>query len=233
MTIQAILFDKDGTLIDLDGTWVPIYKEFLAREKAQGHEHSIELMRQAGYDPDTERFLPNSILSSGTTKQLVQLWWPELDDDGINHKIATLDREYAHIALSHIQPILPLGPFLAKLRSMGFKLGVGTNDTYLSAVTQLEHLGIADAFDVILGADSVPVPKPSGDMIRHFAKSVGVPVDAVAMVGDNHHDLDEARAGGAGLAIGVLSGSGLRHHLAPLADHVIGSIADLPGLLRG
>ena len=233
MSIKAILFDKDGTLIDLDGTWVPIYKEFLAREKAEGHEHSIELMRQAGYDPDTERFLPNTILSSGTTKQLVQLWWPELDDDGINHKIATLDRDYSGIALANIQPILPLAPFITKLKGMGLKVGVGTNDTYLSAVNQLTHLGIADSFDLILGADSVAVPKPSGDMIRRFAQSLELPTSAIAMVGDNHHDLDEARAGGAGLAIGVLSGSGLREDLAPRADHVIGSIAELPALLGG
>ena len=26
MTIKAILFDKDGTLLDLDGTWVPAYR---------------------------------------------------------------------------------------------------------------------------------------------------------------------------------------------------------------
>jgi phosphoglycolate phosphatase len=51
------------------------------------------------------------------------------------------------------------------------------------------------------------------------------------MVGDNRHDLEMARAGGAGLAIGVLSGTGTLETLAPIADVVLDSVADLPGFL--
>ncbi len=29
MTIRGVLFDKDGTLIDVNATWVPIYREML------------------------------------------------------------------------------------------------------------------------------------------------------------------------------------------------------------
>ena len=53
------------------------------------------------------------------------------------------------------------------------------------------------------------------------------------MVGDNRHDLEMARAGGAGLAVGVLSGTGTRETLAPMADVILDSIADLPGYLAG
>jgi phosphoglycolate phosphatase len=51
------------------------------------------------------------------------------------------------------------------------------------------------------------------------------------MVGDNRHDMEMARAAGAGMAIGVLSGNGTRDTLSPLADVLIESVADLPGLL--
>ena len=51
------------------------------------------------------------------------------------------------------------------------------------------------------------------------------------MVGDNRHDLEMARAGGAGLAVGVLSGTGTRESLMPLADVILNSIADLPAYL--
>jgi phosphoglycolate phosphatase len=50
------------------------------------------------------------------------------------------------------------------------------------------------------------------------------------MVGDNRHDLEMAKAGGA-LAIGVLSGTGTRESLSPLADVVLDSIVDLPAYL--
>jgi len=52
------------------------------------------------------------------------------------------------------------------------------------------------------------------------------------MVGDNRHDLDMARAGGCGLAVGVLSGTGTRASLASIADVVLDSVADLPAYLE-
>jgi phosphoglycolate phosphatase len=53
----------------------------------------------------------------------------------------------------------------------------------------------------------------------------------VAVVGDNLHDLIMARAAGAGLAIGVLTGNGSRDELGAYADHIIASIEELPRLL--
>lgn len=229
--IKGILFDKDGTLIDLDATWVPVYKAFLGREKAQGLEHTVELMQKAGYDPVSERFLPNSLLASGTTEELFQLWWPELDDDAINHKVAMLDAEFAEIALANIRPVVPLAPFLQQLRQMDLKVGVATNDTYKSAMIQLGHLGVVSHFDHVMGADTVERPKPSGDMIRRFADLMGLDVNEIAMVGDTLHDMAEARAGGAGLAIGVLSGSAERQHLEAMADHVIEDISGIPSVI--
>jgi len=97
----------------------------------------------------------------------------------------------------------------------------------------MRALDAADLFDVILGADSVARPKPAGDMIHAFADAVGIKAGEVAMVGDNPHDMETAHDAGAGLAIGVLSGNSAHDHLAPLADHVVASIADLPALIRG
>ena len=53
------------------------------------------------------------------------------------------------------------------------------------------------------------------------------------MIGDNPHDLEMARSAGAGAAIGVLTGNSSRQELAPLADAVLDSMCDLPGLARG
>jgi len=47
------------------------------------------------------------------------------------------------------------------------------------------------------------------------------------VVGDAPADMRMARAAGAGRVIGVLTGVGDRATLEPLADVVIGSIADL------
>ena len=68
-------------------------------------------------------------------------------------------------------------------------------------------------------------------MLHAYAAHLGLAPSQVAMVGDNRHDMEMARASGAGAAIGVLSGTGSHRTLAELADILIGSVADLPALL--
>ena len=60
-----------------------------------------------------------------------------------------------------------------------------------------------------------------------FARALGVEPREVAVVGDAVHDLVAARAAGA-VAVGVLSGPTPRELLAPHADALLDSIADLP-----
>jgi len=143
-----------------------------------------------------------------------------------------LDRGYTHLVNDRLIQLMPLAPILSELRAMGLKLGIGTNDNHLSAIAQMTALGVMEHFEDIIAADTVPVPKPSGNMIKSFAAITGLPPSAIAMVGDNHHDMEEARNGGAGLAVAVLSGNAAHADIAHLADHTLDSIAELPALLR-
>jgi phosphoglycolate phosphatase len=53
----------------------------------------------------------------------------------------------------------------------------------------------------------------------------------IAVIGDNSHDVGMGRAGGAGLTVGVLTGTGTRESLTPMSDICIDSICDLETLL--
>lgn len=232
MAIRGVLFDKDGTLIDVTGTWVPVYREMLAELMTPDRNQIDALMSEVGYDPETGGFRAGSILASGTTRDLIRAWWPGLSEEEIRRKLHVIDVDYRDLALKHLKPLMSLTPVLTELKSLGLKLGVGTNDTELSARNHMAELGVAELFDIILGADSVTYPKPAGDMIHAFANATALAPEDIAMVGDNPHDIETARAGGAGLAIGVLSGNASPDDIAHLADHTIQSIAELPQLLR-
>jgi phosphoglycolate phosphatase len=232
MAIKAILFDKDGTLIDITATWVPAYREMLAELFDDDAERVERLLVAAGYDPAKGGFKAGSTLAGGTTREIVDVWWPGLDAEDLSRKIHLLDVEYRDLAVKHLKPLMPLAPILTSLRDSGYKLGIATNDTQASATSHLHELGIAALFDMIVGSDNVTVPKPAGDMVRLFSRGVEVAPEEVAMVGDNPHDMEEARKGGAGLAIGVLSGNSDSGDLDHLADHIIPSIAHLEELLR-
>ncbi|MFO1121209.1 MAG: HAD family hydrolase [Hyphomicrobiales bacterium] len=232
MRIRGLLFDKDGTLIDVNRTWVPIYRHILADLFGVDEDGAVAMMEKVGYDRQSGQFLANSILAAGTTRQLAEAWWPDLDAAGIAEKTRMLDNDYTHMVTASLHPLLPLEPLLAELRAMGLKLGVGTNDSQVSARSHMHHAGVLHHFEEIIGADTVRIPKPSGDMVRRFAEITGIAPSEIAMIGDNPHDMEEARNGRAGLAIAVLSGNAGHGDIAHLADHTIASIADLPALLR-
>jgi phosphoglycolate phosphatase len=233
MKIKAVLFDKDGTLIDVNRTWIPLYREMLASEFKVSADGAEALLAKAGYDKASDSFLAGSTLAGGTTKQLVGIWWPDLDVKEQAAKAHHIDHHYAPLARQYLKPLLDLAPVFQALQALGLRLGVATNDTAFSAKGQMQKLAVDHYFESIIGADTVAVAKPSGQMIRHFANSAGLQPSEIAMVGDNIHDLEEAKNGGAGMAIGVLTGNAKRHHIEHAADHVFESVAELPKFFGG
>ncbi len=155
MKIQGILFDKDGTLIDVNGTWVPIYRRLLMDLFATGEQGAHALMEKAGYDLATGQFRSGSILAAGTTRQLIDVWWPGLDEAGAAEKIRILDHDYAPLVRQSLMPLMPLEPIFTELRAMGMKLGVATNDSHISATNHMSHIGVIEHFEgevYVLGA---------------------------------------------------------------------------------
>jgi len=230
--IRGVLFDKDGTLIDVNATWVPIYRAVLKQLFDTDDDGAERLMEKAGYDRATGKLKAGSLLAGGTNREIAAVLWPELKGAELEAMLDHVDSSFTDLVRDKLVPLMPLEPILSELRAMGLKLGVGTNDSHASAVNHMAHVGVIAHFDDIIGADTVPVAKPAGNMVRKFAEITGLKPSEVAMVGDNHHDMEEARNGGAGLAIAVLSGNAAHADIAHLADHTIPSIADLPALLR-
>jgi phosphoglycolate phosphatase len=120
---------------------------------------------------------------------------------------------------------------LGLLHGKSYRLGVATNDSTTGAEKTLLTLGVAQLFDAAYGYDAVANPKPAPDTIIAFSDLTGLKPSAIAMVGDSRHDLEMARVGGCGLAIGVLSGTGTRESLSQVADVILESVADLPEFL--
>jgi len=231
MTIRAILFDKDGTLIDFAATWVPVVKA-LAVEFAAGHQPTAEeLLAIAGYDPARDSFRGGSVWAGGTSRDLVAAWRPGATPAEVDEATRFVDDFCKAHASDSAVPVADLGPLFRELRADGLKLGIATNDSEYTARATARRLGVDHLFDRILGYDSVVNAKPAPDMVLDFCAALSLAPETVAVVGDNVHDIDMARAAGAGLAIGVLTGNSSRDELAPHADHVIGSVADLPRLL--
>ena len=231
---RGILFDKDGTLFDFAGTWGRFTEAMLDR-LAPDPEAWQAMARAIGYEPGARRFVAGSAVVAGTNADIAGAWAPYRPDLGA----AALERmlEEAVLAISADPAFLcpavdDLPALLGRLREAGFRLGVATHDTEGAARAQLAIAGVAEAFDFIAGYDSGHGLKPGPGMPLAFSRATGLEPARIVVVGDSRHDLEAARQSGAGLVIGVLTGPATREELAPLADHVLPSIAGLPDLLR-
>ncbi|MDN2581651.1 HAD family hydrolase [Aquibium sp. ELW1220] len=233
MAIRGILFDKDGTLVDFHKTWHAI-GDRLALEAAGGDRGKAnDLMELAGYDFEAGRFRGDSVFAAGTNADIVALWYANAPQDEHEARVRHFD---AVTAAEGARSAVPLDGVLDALRDLhkrGYKLGVATNDSEGGAKQTIQAIGVAHLFVAAYGYDSVARPKPAPDAIEAFCALTGFAPDEIAMVGDNRHDLEMARAGRAGLAVGVLSGTGTQERLAPLADVVLSSVRDLPAYLAG
>ena len=231
MAVKGVLFDKDGTLVDFNATWSSIARS-MAMEAAGGDRAQADhLLAAAGYDARADLFLADSIFAAGTNADLIALWYGDLPRSERQSLLESFNRRTAVQAASLAVPVPGLHDAVATLHSAGLRLGVVTNDSTDGAERTLLALGIAQMFDAAFGYDAVANPKPASDPVVAFGDLTGLKRADIAVVGDNRHDLEMARAAGAGMAIGVLSGTGTRQSLAPLADAVIGSVAELPDLL--
>jgi phosphoglycolate phosphatase len=222
--IDAVIFDKDGTLFDFQRSWGEVAVTVLG-QLAQNEAHAADLAAAMGFDRASGRFAPDSPMIAGTSADIAAVMIPLLPHMTPDALEAHLNR----VAVSaRMHPAVDLRHVLQDLRSRGLRLGVATNDTEAPARAHLAEAGITDLFDFVAGCDSGHGAKPEPGMLLAFSQALGLESGRVVMVGDSRHDLVAGRAAGMRV-VGVLTGIADHAELEPHADVVLPDIAGLAG----
>ncbi|MEM5491906.1 HAD family hydrolase [Hoeflea sp. AS16] len=228
--IKAILFDKDGTLIDFDKTWAKINRKG-ALIAADGDAALADiLLVECGMDLSTGKTRADSMFAAANASEIAAHMVAHGSPFEPEELMRRLDQTFVEGAESP-WPICDLKALMQTLAGAGLSLGIASSDGEASIRRTVEVLELSSEIDFIAGYDSGYGPKPEPGMLLAFAAHLGLEPSQIAMIGDNGHDMEMARAAAAGAAIGVLSGTGTRQTLEALADVLIGSVADLPALL--
>jgi phosphoglycolate phosphatase len=231
-SIQAILFDKDGTLLDYHLSWAPI-NEQAADYASQGNAAlKAQLLAVGGLDAGTGRYKADSLLAASNTAEIARAWvaagspfeWAGLAD--------SLDAIFRSGVTSAV-PVIDLAPFFRGLKAHRLTLGIASSDGEQAIRMTLDRFGCTELVDFVAGYDSGFGSKPEPGMFNAFATLADLDPAVIAIVGDNRHDMEMGRRGGAGLRIAVLTGTSDRAQLEPHADVCVESIRELEQVLFG
>ncbi len=225
--IRGIIFDKDGTLFDFNATW-GVWAQDMLRAEAGGDEARLATLADVlGYDLARSRFVPGSIVIAETVEVVARAMLPHLSETDPEVLITRMNAAASKVPQVEAAPLIP---FCQTLASRGFTLGIATNDAEAPARAHLQAAGVIDAFSFVAGFDSGHGGKPAPGQLMAFCHATGLAPAECVMVGDSLHDLHAGQAAGM-RTVGVLTGPASREELAPAADIVLGSIADMPDWL--
>jgi phosphoglycolate phosphatase len=232
---RLIIFDKDGTLLDFQAMWGGWAQELGARlSRESGKPVTAALLQQFGYDPQRGVVDPDGRLAHAPMSLLYETCEAVLREAGAS---AAEAREIVQ-ATWHMPdsttavPLTDLASLFAALKAAGLKIAIATSDNQAAAAAAMTRLGVADWLDAIIGADQGFAAKPSPEMVHYLCGQLGVAPEQAIMVGDTPADMLMGRAAGAGLVVGVLSGTASAAVLEPLADMILPSVADLADLVE-
>jgi phosphoglycolate phosphatase len=238
MKADAIIFDKDGTLLDFDAFWVTVSVKAIEAVLAEYHRENVpvgEILEAFGVrDGVTDM---NSVLCKGTYEQLGQITYEILARYGCGASCeavtqSLIDGYNRNADAGDVRPTCSnLAQVLADLKAKGIKLAVVTTDNMQITRTCLEKLGIADFFDRIYTDDGEVPTKPDPFCVYHFCEFAGVEKERVIMVGDTMTDMRFAKNAGIS-AIGIAKNDLNKQVLAPHAAAVLPDPSGIVDLLN-
>ncbi|SRR5579883_298611 len=207
-TIQAILFDLDGTLLD---TFDFIYGAF---------EHAFE---RHGVPPLTRDKI--SELMGGPLEEVYQVMAPNHDPSLLTETHRTFQSENIHLVALFVDTI----PVLEELKRRGLKIAAITTRSLRTSLRSLEATGIAKYFDLVLSAEDVSNVKPHPEPILKALDALELKPEQAVMVGDTSADIEAGKNAGV-KTIAALYGFAGNRLLSLKPDYAIKELKELLAL---
>ena len=235
--LEAVIFDKDGTIVDVHPYWAEIIRR--RANAVIAHYHLAEsvfpqLCTAMGLSLTENRLLPEGPVGLASREEVIEALHRCLTGLGVNPTTEILTALFAKVHeafLPDIDGYLRLIPgteqFFTALRQAGARMAVVTSDTAVNTRHAMNKLGINACFDVIVGRDTTPEPKISGVPARWALEALGRSPDRTVCIGDAPMDFRMAASSGCRAGVGVATGQTPADQLRKHTPYVAASMADL------
>jgi phosphoglycolate phosphatase len=237
MPCRGVVFDKDGTLVDIWPMLAALAGERMGHLAARVKGEALDAVNKAiGFDPETGAIAPFGPLASAAKRDETAVAAGALWQKGIPwHQAYSIARDSYDEADRTLDITLGLRLLagveetLAALKASGLLLFVVTSDSHERTERMLSHLGILRCFSRIVGADEIARAKPDPEAVLLCASGQGLDPAKLVVVGDGPQDALMGRRAGS-KTVGVLTGVSSYDDLEGYCDVVLPGVQDIrPG----
>ncbi len=200
--VDAVAFDKDGTLIDLDAAWGPAAHAWVMTAASGDQALEESLASQLGLDLATGHLVGGGLFAVGTVGQLHETTLRALSDHGAGEidAMASSDRAREMSALAGEKGnLVALGDVSGTFRSLheaGLRLAIVSSDDRSAIDSAIEALAIGPLLEAVVAGDEGLDAKPAPAALIEAARRLGVEPARLLYVGDSWVDAEAASAAG-------------------------------------
>lgn len=195
MSVEAVIFDLDGTLIEADLRMREAKREFLRRLRKLGMNfRTIDVRRPA------------------ETIMTYLERYHKADRGFLLRILEESFRPYELEAAEKAKPRAGVKKVLGKLKLIGYKLGLASNNSRRSVEMVLEKLGVRSSFNAIVTRDDVRRLKPHEEILIKAVKRLETAPWRTLYVGDSAADIIAGRRAGVRVAA-IVGGADSRDRL--------------------
>lgn len=217
--MRTVIFDLDGTLADTSGDLI-----------AAANSCFVDMGFGELLDPDKDAATALRGGRAMLTLGLARLNRSQ-DTEILDHCYPLLLSAYKGAIDVHTVLYPGAMDAVERLKSLGYGVGICTNKPQGLADILLQRLGVRDAFDSMIGADTLAVRKPDPEPLREAARRAGGDPDRCVLIGDSDTDRNTARAAGVPSVL-VTFGPAGGDMAALRPEALLDDFADLPGVVQ-
>ncbi|XP_020620732.1 uncharacterized protein LOC110058420, partial [Orbicella faveolata] len=234
MDPSLVIFDKDGTLIDVNTVWIPWMESHVRElEEATGLALADKMYEEVGFCPKKRVYSDGGLLAHATVAEIRQAFVSVLVKSGVDEikaqkLVDNCCKDFDSGGHDTLEPLGDLPAIFESLRAKGVKTAICTTDSREGTLSALDRLGLMSMVDkIVCGDDQDTKPKPDPETALGICKDLDVCPSQTVIIGDTVADTTMGRSAGLGLTIGVLSGAGNQKFLEKEADVVLNNVDEL------
>ena len=235
--IDTVLFDKDGTFIDLHYFWGKMTEMRVSEIiKTFGMPNSsfARLCLYLGYNIETSKMLKDGITAMYSRPIVIEKFNEKLKDENIittDKKIEEIfdyvSSEFYKDISKYTKPIEPAVDFIKKIKARGIKIGIVTSDAKESTMLTIKHFAWENLFDIVIGRESTKETKESGIPVKLALKLIGSKPENTVMIGDAPMDYIAAKNAVVEKTILVATGQICKKELEKTSNYTVNNLSEI------